>query len=100
MPGERNDKLHRLASHLRYIADNDEALMLQVMPRYGLSEEEMRGLIHSACSAKWYSMPKMMREAIENEERRMKNRPRKMKILHSEAKPTFFILHYPSAFPP
>ena len=73
VPGERNDKLHRLASHLRYIADNDEALMLQVMPRYGLSEEEMKGLIHSACSAKWYSMPKMMREAIENEERRMKN---------------------------
>ena len=71
--GERNDKLHRLASHLRYIADNDEALLLQVMPRYGLSEEEMKGLIHSACSARWYSMPKMMREAIENEERRMKN---------------------------
>ena len=71
--GERNDKLHRLASHLRYIADNDEALLLQVMPRYGLSEEEMKGLIHSACSAKWYSMPKMLREALENEERRMKN---------------------------
>ena len=71
--GERNDKLHRLASHLRYIADNDEALLLQVMPRYGLSEEEMKGLIHSACSAKWYSMPKMMREALENEERKMKN---------------------------
>ena len=73
VPGERNDKLHRLASHLRYIADNDEALLLQVMPRYGLSEEEMKGLIHSACSAKWYSMPKMMRQAIENEERKMKN---------------------------
>ena len=73
VPGERNDKLHRLASHLRYIADNDEALMLQVMPRYGLSEEEMKGLIHSACSARWYAMPKMMREALENEERRMKN---------------------------
>ena len=71
--GERNDKLHRLASHLRYIADNDEALLLQVMPRYGLSEEEMKGLIHSACSARWYSMPKMMREALENEERKMKN---------------------------
>ena len=68
VPGERNDKLHRLASHLRYIADNDEALMLQVMPRYGLSEEEMRGLIHSACSAKWYSMPKMMRQALNNGE--------------------------------
>ena len=71
--GERNDKLHRLASHLRYIADNDETLLLQVMPRYGLSEEEMKGLIHSACSAKWYSMPKMLKEALENEERRMKN---------------------------
>ena len=71
--GERNDKLHRLASHLRYIADNDEALLLQVMPRYGLSEEEMKGLIHSACSAKWYSMPRMLKEALENEERRMKN---------------------------
>ncbi len=68
VPGERNDKLHRLASHLRYIADNDEALLLQVMPRYGLSEEEMRGLIHSACSAKWYSMPKMMRQALNNGE--------------------------------
>ena len=67
--GERNDKLHRLASHLRYIADNDEALLLQVMPRYGLSEEEMKGLIHSACSAKWYSMPKMLREALCHAER-------------------------------
>ncbi len=73
VPGERNDKLHRLASHLRYITDNNEALLLQVMPRYGLSEEEMKGLIHSACSAKWYSMPKMLKEALENEERRMKN---------------------------
>lgn len=71
--GERNDKLHRLASHLRYIADNDEALLLQVMPRYGLSEEEMKGLIHSACSAKWYSMPKMMRQALNNGEWKIEN---------------------------
>ena len=86
--GERNDKLHRLASHLRYIADNDEALLLQVMPRYGLSEEEMKGLIHSACSAKWYSMPKMMRQAIENEERKMKNeeslKNEELRIKHEE----------------
>ena len=66
VPGERNDKLHRLASHLRYITDNDEALMLQVMPRYGLSEEEMRGLIHSACSAEWFSMPRVMKEAVKS----------------------------------
>ena len=62
--GERNDKLHRLASHLRYITDNDENILLQIMPRYGLSEEEMKGLIHSACSAKWYGMPRMMQEAL------------------------------------
>ena len=62
--GERNDRLHRLAAHLRYITDNNEALLLQIMPRYGLSEEEMRGLIHSACSARFYSMPKLMQEII------------------------------------
>ncbi len=61
--GERNDKLHRLASHLRYITDNNEETLLQIMPRYGLPEKEMKGLIHSACSAKWYSVPKLMQEA-------------------------------------
>ena len=71
--GERNTRLHRLASHLRYITDNDEGLMLQVMPRYGLPEEEMKGLIHSACTSKWYSTPKEMKEAIGNEELKMKN---------------------------
>ena len=63
--GERNDKLHRLAAHLRYITDNNEALLLQVMPRYGLSEEEMRRLIHSACAAEWKSMPIVLRGVLE-----------------------------------
>ena len=62
--GERNDRLHRLAAHLRYITDNNEAQLLQIMPRYGLSEDEMRGLIHSACSARFYSMPKLMQEIV------------------------------------
>ena len=64
--GERNTRLHRLASHLRYIADNNEGLILRVMPRYGLTEEETRGLIHSACSARFCSTPKEMKLAIEN----------------------------------
>lgn len=64
--GERNTRLHRLASHLRYIADNNEALLLRIMPRYGLTEEEMRGLIHSACSARFCSTPKEMKQAIDN----------------------------------
>lgn len=64
--GERNTRLHRLASHLRYIADNNETLILRIMPRYGLTEEEMRGLIHSACSARFCSTPKEMKQAVEN----------------------------------
>ena len=71
--GERNTKLHRLAYHLRHITDNDEGLLLKIMPRYGLSEEEMKSLIHSACTATWWGMPKMMQEAIANAELRMKN---------------------------
>lgn len=63
--GERNTRLHRLASHLRYIADNDEELLLRIMPRYGLTEGEMRGLVHSACSARFYSTPKEMKQAID-----------------------------------
>ena len=62
--GERNDRLHRLAAHLRYITDNKEDALLAIMPRYGLSEDEMRGLIHSACQGRFYSMPKMLQEVI------------------------------------
>lgn len=63
--GERNTRLHRLASHLRYITDNDELLLAEIMPRFGLSEEEMKGVVHSACSAKFCSTPKEMREAVQ-----------------------------------
>lgn len=75
--GERNTRLHRLASHLRYITDNDENLLLAIMPRYDLTEDEMRGLIHSACSAKFCSTPKEMKQAvslaIENEKLKIEN---------------------------
>jgi hypothetical protein len=47
--GERNDKLHKLAANLRAICDNSEDWLLEVMPRYGLSEQEMRSIVHSAC---------------------------------------------------
>jgi len=67
-PGERNTKLHRLASHLRYITDNNEEHLLQIMPCYGLKEEEMRQLIHSACIAKFYGMPKVMKKLLSDVE--------------------------------
>ena len=47
--GERNVKLHQLAANLRAICDDNEEWLLEVMPRYGLSAQEMRGIIHSAC---------------------------------------------------
>ena len=46
--GERNTELHRLAVHLRTICDNRAELLLQIMPRFGLSEQEMRSIIASA----------------------------------------------------
>ena len=47
--GERNMRLHQLAANLRAICDNNEDWLLAIMPRYGLSEQEMRSIIHSAC---------------------------------------------------
>ena len=47
--GERNKRLHQLAVNLRAICDNNEEWLLEVMPRYGLPEQEMRSIIHSAC---------------------------------------------------
>ena len=57
--GERNTKLSKLAWHLRTIADYDEGLLLQIMPRYGLAEGEMRSIIHSACSSKRFISKKI-----------------------------------------
>ena len=62
--GERNAKLHRLASHLRYITDNNEEHLLQIIPNYGLKEEEMKSLIHSACIAKYYGVPRALKKLL------------------------------------
>ena len=47
--GERNKRLHQLAANLRAICDNSEEWLLELMPRYGLSAQEMRSIVHSAC---------------------------------------------------
>ena len=67
--GERNSKLHRLASHLRYITDNNEEHLLQILPNYGLKEDEMRSLIHHACIAKFYGMPKTLKKLLADVEK-------------------------------
>jgi len=67
--GERNSKLHRLASHLRYITDNNEEHLLQILPNYGLKEDEMKSLIHHACIAKFYGMPKTLKKLLADAEK-------------------------------
>ena len=62
--GERNDKLFRLAVQLRCITDNNEAHLLEILPRYGLAEEEMRSIIHSACVTKYTGMSRFMESII------------------------------------
>ena len=47
--GERNKRLHQLAANLRAICDNNEAWLLEVMPNFKLSDQEMKSIIHSAC---------------------------------------------------
>ena len=47
--GERNKRLHKLAANLRAICDDNEDWLLEVMPRFGLSLQEMKSIIHSAC---------------------------------------------------
>ncbi len=64
--GERNQKLHRLAAHLRYICDNKPERVAEVIPHYGLSPEEVMQLCESACKSRVYqSMPKALQSVLE-----------------------------------
>lgn len=47
--GERNVKLHRLAVNLRAICDNKPEVLMAVMPRLGLAEQELKSIVLSAC---------------------------------------------------
>ena len=58
--GERNVKLYQLAVNLRAICDNDKALLLQVMPRLGLGEQELRSIVESACKEPPKGLSKML----------------------------------------
>ncbi|MBR2239601.1 MAG: hypothetical protein IJ887_17320 [Prevotella sp.] len=62
--GERNVKLYQLAVNLRAICDNDKALLLQVMPRLGLDEQEIVRIVESACKEPPKGLSKPMREIL------------------------------------
>ncbi len=64
--GERNVKLYNLAVNLRAICDNNKELLLKIMPRLGLSEQEFQSIIDSACKEQPKGISKLMREILGN----------------------------------
>ena len=62
--GERNVKLYQLAGNLRAICDNNKSLLLQIMPRLGLSEEEVHSTVESACKETPKGVSKMMQTIL------------------------------------
>ncbi|MDO4995294.1 MAG: DUF3987 domain-containing protein [Bacteroidales bacterium] len=62
--GERNVKLHKLAVNLRSICDNRREVLMAVMPRFGLSEAELKSVVDSACKEPPKSVSKVMQAII------------------------------------
>ncbi len=65
MQGERNTVYFSLANYMRYICDFDAGLLLQVLPDFGLSEQERRQAISSAIGRPRKSqIPMVLQSAI------------------------------------
>ena len=63
--GERNVKLHKLAVNLRTICDNKKEVLMQVMPRFGLSDAELKSVVDSACKEPPKGISKVMQGIID-----------------------------------
>lgn len=82
--GERNTVYFSLACYMRYICDFDAALLLRVLPDFGLGESERRQAIASAIGRPRKSeMPMVLQSAIAVCEREMTND--KSQMIHSKA---------------
>ncbi len=62
--GERNVRLHKLAVNLRAIMENDPQQILTVIPRLGLSEDEVRRIVDSACKEPPKGFSRKMRAVL------------------------------------
>ena len=62
--GERNVKLYQLAVNLRAICDNNKQLLLEIMPRLGLDEQELRSIVESACKEPPKGLSKIMQSIL------------------------------------
>ncbi len=63
--GERNVKLHKLAVNLRAICDNKKEVLMQVMPRFGLSDVELKSVVDSACKEEPKGISKLMQQILD-----------------------------------
>ena len=63
--GERNVKLHKLAVNLRAICDNKKEVLMQVMPRFGLSDAELKSVVDSACKEEPKGISKTMQQILD-----------------------------------
>ena len=63
--GERNVKLHKLAVNLRAICDNKKEVLMQVMPRFGLTDVELKSVVDSACKEPPKGISKVMQSIID-----------------------------------
>ena len=71
--GERNVKLHKLAVNLRAICDNRREVLMAVMPRFGLTETELKSIVDSACKEEPKGVSRVMASIVDSEELRVKS---------------------------
>ena len=64
--GERNVKLHKLAVNLRAICDNKKEVLMAVMPRFGLTDVELKSVVDSACKEEPKGISKMMQQIVDD----------------------------------
>ena len=63
--GEPAEGERKLAVNLRAICDNKKEVLMQVMPRFGLSEAEMKSVVDSACKDEPKGISKMIQNIID-----------------------------------
>ncbi len=84
MQGERNTVYFSLANYMRYICDFNAALLFQILPDFGLSEQERRQVISSAIGRPRKSQkPMVLQSAIAICEREATNLKSPMSNLKS-----------------
>ena len=101
--GERNVRLYSLAVNIRTICDNNPELICHIMPTCGLSDEEVRNIVLSACKEQPKGISRLMREVIREaslstfeHDISAQERTESEKSLHSNTHPVSMILNIES----